>query len=255
MQQRARRSKFPAASLGPNSNAPEHILHSNIILCCGEDRPELIAALRSIPAFRRKPTASHAYRCYEFWKYEAALVVWSGIGTGCVEPLLWELLTPGIVKQIALVGTAGRWSMSRTVHGRAYLISKAHFAGTALDGWRVAKPVAPRWPKLASFTGATASIVSTDFFYGFSELLITAKYPGATPRMVKRYRQMRHRTDLIDMEVAQFYYFCHKFGRGNVRFVAVKGPANVLGESDEQIEHSRGVLVECLRLANRMLRP
>jgi hypothetical protein len=71
--------------------------------------------------------------------------------------------------------------------------------------------------------------------------------------MTKRYLHFRNKTDLIDMEVAQFYHFCRTFGRRSVQFIAIKGAANVLGSGKEQVVNSQKVLKECAKLGYRLL--
>src|SRR6202035_4323689 len=95
-----------AVSLGPNTNAPVELLSSQCVLCVGEDRRTLLDAALDAGLDMKGP--HFGYRCYEFWNCGGLLVVWSGIGTGSLEPLLWELFKPGTIQQIVLVGTAGR---------------------------------------------------------------------------------------------------------------------------------------------------
>src|SRR5688500_16227939 len=89
----------------PNTMVNDAFLHQSIILSCGEDPSELLAAART--AGLDKPCALHEYRCYRFWSFPICTLVWTGIGTGCLEPLLYEILRESRANKICLVGTAG----------------------------------------------------------------------------------------------------------------------------------------------------
>jgi len=73
----------------PNTNVENSLLSERMVICCGEDAAELLQALRT--EFPRQETAYHEYRCYRFWKFAEFTLIWTGIGTGCLEPLLFEL--------------------------------------------------------------------------------------------------------------------------------------------------------------------
>jgi len=95
-------------TLGPNTNASVTNLRSDVILVAGEDRGEVLDVVR-ILIKSRIPT-SYRYRCYEFWPFRSATVILTGIGTGSIEPLMWEILQPRIIRRIILIGTAGLMS-------------------------------------------------------------------------------------------------------------------------------------------------
>ncbi len=149
----------PMQLLGPNTNAPAELLSRRCIVVAGEDRRHVQALLGA------SAVSSHAFRGYEFWKQPELTLILSGIGTGCVEPLLWEIMRPRIVDETVLIGTAGKMPAAAVEVGQPYVIADAFLAGTALDGDGLHQPLRPRWqlPKDLS----VASCVSTDLFYGF----------------------------------------------------------------------------------------
>ena len=237
-------------TLGPNTNAPADLLARDCILCGGEDRQTLLDAMR-VAGLDPGPSR-HNYRCYEFWRFGEVLLAWTGIGTGCIEPLLWELFAPGVIERLILVGTAGRLPESPTAVGHAYLVNEAWLAGTGLDGEDLPQPLTPRWPGMERF--ALASTVSTDFFYGFGPRLTTGGYPFATGRLRHAYDEaIRRKTGLVEMEVAQFYAFCAAFPHAPARFVAAKGVANTVEMHGEQVANSRDAIADTLRLARQLL--
>ena len=63
------------------------------------------------------------------------------------------------------------------------------------------------------------------------------------------YQDAWREATLVDMEVAQFYWLCHRFGDGAVRYAAIKGAANMLGVAGMQVGNSRAVLTSCARSA------
>ena len=234
--------------LGPNTNAPADLLRPKCILCCGEDRATLLGALDDAGLSGAVPIFEH--RCYQFWNLDPGTVlIWSGIGTGCLEPLLWEILSPGVIERIALVGTAGRMARSSTVVGGAYVVAEAWSAGTGLDGEKLLSPFRPRWTRPHAY--ATASSVSTDFFYGFSPRIAAGGYPFQSGRLRGAYDfHIQRGTDLVEMEVAQFYAFCGAFTpAGRTEFIAIKAVSNTIGVEDEQVAHSRVAIAETLKIA------
>jgi hypothetical protein len=71
----------------PNTAVKNEVLQENLLLCCGEDTTELLLALPEVGP----PLLYHVYRCYRFWRFDGFTLVWTGIGTGCLEPLMFEL--------------------------------------------------------------------------------------------------------------------------------------------------------------------
>jgi len=254
-------------SLGPNTNASPSLLHERCIYCAGEDRGELLQALAETgpPETQREakeyltsplagadqPARHWYYRSYEFWRFPDFLLMLSGIGTGCLEPLLYEVLRPRIVRSIVLVGTAGMMPTGKAVLGEASVVDRAWPAATGIDGEVAELPLAPRWQP--SQGERTASIVSTDFYYGFAPAILEGKYP-ARGRLKALFEEHRQRgTDLVDMEVAQFYFFCRNYGDDALQYLAVKAAANALGGGEQQMIHTGAALRNCLATAFRLL--
>jgi hypothetical protein len=238
-----------AETLGPNTNAAPLLLHKHVILSCGEDTRDVLAAF----AHHAKFSAYHEHRCYKFWKFAAFTVIWTGFGTSCLEPLLWEILRPGLVDKIVLVGTAGNLPHAKTALGKVYVIRDAYLALTALDFLRIEQPLAPVFADLKAYEAA--SIVSTDLFYGFSPLAQTGAYPidpGSASHLIGEHFAQR---DMVDMEVGQFYYFCRAFTRNRpIEYVAFKGPSNQIGNAAEQNANSQAVTKSAFDAAVELLK-
>lgn len=232
--------------LGPNTAADPALLRPRVILCAGEDAAELA---RCFPhAFPAPPDTTFEYRCYRFWRFAGTTVVWTGIGTGCLEPLLWELLSPGVVEDILLVGTAGRLPGSRVPLGQPCYVTEVYSGGTALDDELAGRPTRPRHPLPPDLPAATT--VSTDFYYGFSPRALTGDYPAATAALRRAVEAHLHARDLVEMETAQFYYFCERFDRTeSLRYLSIKGAANDVTNPAEQLDHSATALLNCIRSA------
>jgi Phosphorylase superfamily len=258
----------------PNTRVDDSLLLEKVLLCCGEDPTELLLAL---PAIQR-PIAYHEYRCYKFWRFEPFTLVWSGIGTGCLEPLLYELLVAGPnssriqapprIHEIVLIGTAGGLlSEGRCEIGEAYLIDKAYLGGSALiipehDISFLPKTSArPLTPHLGSMDAPfvkeirTSSVVSSDYYYGFST-------ESQSKQLRERDRHLREAVnavhdyssiEMVDMETAQYYYFCDCMGGGSLSYAAVRGPANSVGNFHKQPSFSLNVLRSACKIAFRLL--
>src|SRR5687767_8943729 len=104
----------------PNSGVSDEMLHENVILCCGEDFTELIQCFSESSLGIR-----HEYRCYRFLRFENFTLIWTGIGTGCLEPLLFEIFDVPIIKKIVLVGTAGAFQSTASM-GNFFWIAQAY---------------------------------------------------------------------------------------------------------------------------------
>lgn len=238
------------SNLGPNTAAPLSVLSGDCILCSGEDRQEFLAALRA--AGLNNPRVHSQYRGYEFWRFDSCSAILTGIGTGCLEPALWEILQPGVVKRIVLVGTAGTLPGATVETGKAFLIDRAWPAGTGIDAMALDLPLRPSWNVTPNLPTATS--VSTDFYYGFSPKLGTAAYPLQHSRLQEMYdRHIRDGTELVEMEVAQFYFFCGLLGDKSLQYAAVKIPVNSVSQVEQQLENSPGALVGAVRAVVEML--
>jgi hypothetical protein len=251
----------------PNTRVDNSLLHEKLILCCGEDPTELMLALPSAEA----PHASHEYRCFRFWRFESFTLAWSGIGTGCLEPLLYETLViepnPAI-REIVLVGTAGVLPPQRSVvHGRAYLIDEAYLGGSALTIpehdlrlLRAGESIRPLTPRLGTMDRIdviegleTGSVVSSDYYYGFSEDPRSDVLRDRDEHLREAVESAWNKLHMVDMETAQFYYLCDSMGSDRLSYAAVRGPANTVGKFHEQASFSLQVLRSSLEVAFRLL--
>ena len=234
--------------LGPNTNLPAEFLKPTVLLCCGEDSAEFLAAIQA-DAPRPIERQSH-YRCYSFWQYPDFLAGWTGIGTGCVEPLLFELFQAQQVKRIALVGTAGKFAHSKLELGKTHLCDPAKCVYTGLDKIVGNTLLHPKLPPGFASMAPRAGILSTDLFYGFSGDAMKATFPLYNEALAKAYHDESSQMDLVDMEVAQFYFLCDKYGgRGLDAYLAFKGAANEMGLGDQQLANSQSTINACVQAA------
>lgn len=209
----------------PNTRLPDSVLRRNIVLCCGEDTGELLAALRSFMPVPPRP--SHDFRFFRFWDLGGFTLIGTGIGSGCLEPLLFEIFDTGQVRRAILVGTAGAISLSHFEPGRAYAIDQAYLGGCAVHVPMDRQPLRPRFPSLLDSL-PRASIVSTDYFYGFSKdddprgVGLRRADPSLQSSVDSLWRADR----LVDMETGQFYHFCNVLGPPGLEYLAIKAPSN-----------------------------
>lgn len=230
-------------NLTPNTKIQSSMLSENVVLCCGEDPTVVWEALKTTRL--QKPLLEHDFRSYHLVKCESLTVILAAIGTGALEPLLFEILRFNVVQAIVLVGTAGRTLSSKTIMGQPYIIGEAYLEGTALDREVETLPLLPNY----AFGGTheVASIVSTDFYYAFSLSRKGDDYPGRLPRLQKSVREMVAKVDLVDMEVGQFYALCQLMSpKGKLKYLAIKGPANSLGYGEDQNIHAKEVIEKAL---------
>jgi hypothetical protein len=234
------------AILGPNTAAHTDFLAPAAIVCAGEDPSELQRT------FDAGDADVFEYRCYRFWRFVQTTVIWTGMGTGCLEPLLWEILSPGVIKKLLLVGSAGRLPNSRAPIGEARIITEAYAGGTSLDAESADQPIRPRFALPAKCP--PTSIVSTDFYYGFTGRTLTGKYPAAGAALRASVEKHLSTRDLVDMETAQFYHFCDRFDRtGRLQYLAIKGAANPIDWQMAQLGESAPLLSKCFRRAWEMV--
>lgn len=233
-------------TLGPNTHTPIAYLASDVIICAGEDPTELANAFPSLPL----SLPPYAYRCYRFWRSESLSVIWTGIGTGCLEPLLFEILTPRIVRRVCLVGSAGTIRASTHPAGTPCWIESAYSLGMSIDGWVGESALYPRWNSPLHAATPKASIVSTDFYYITSPAGLQRFAPRIPASFTERYQQRTKTCELIDMETAAFFFFCELFGGESLtEYVAVKGASNSVDDQAEQVTHSAEVVRRSLRAA------
>ncbi len=230
----------------PNTQLPFNSLSADLILCCGEDLLELKRAVQTV--FGR-PRPLHSYRCYSFFKVDQTSFVWTGIGTGCIEPLLCEILNEPALRRLILVGTAGSVSKHAKL-GSATPIRAARIACAGISPKR--SVLKSNWP-LANGTH-TQTIVSTDYYYGFTlkKAWPTPKLWEADTRLAKSVSKALEKSDLVDMETGQFYHLCRTL-RPDLQYLAIKGAANPLTDFSQQVLHSESVLHDALREAKSLL--
>jgi nucleoside phosphorylase len=258
-------------TLGPNTEAPPSVLHESCLYCAGEDRRELLEALAETgpPDARQiaqvhlglgrpesrddsEPATHWYYRSYEFWRFRDFCLILSGIGTGCLEPLLYEVLRVNVVRRIVLIGTAGSMPGSKAALGQAYAIDRAWPAGTGIDGEVSELPLRPRWA--IRETMQTSSSVSSDFFYGFAPAILEGKYPIDHGRLKVLFEEhLKRGTELVEMEIAQFYLFCRNFGGNDLQYLAIKGVSNAVGSEAQQSVNSLAAVASSLAGAFRAL--
>lgn len=232
----------------PNTGVRTGMLSKETILCCGEDAVELLSAFQGWT-----PQEEWVYRCYRVWKFTRFTLIWTGIGTGCLEPLLFEILQPSSIKSLILIGTAGALS-DRMRTGQPYLLSLAELGPTAITPHVPPLPLVPNWPSAQLRHLAPATIISTDYYYGFTRhpnsfsrrlIVADANLSNAIPKLAQ--------ADLIDMETAQFYHFCRALRGQTLRFLALKGPANPAADPFQQTLHSRPLLHRLATLSLSLL--
>jgi hypothetical protein len=221
-------------------------LKRDAILCCGEDLQEFKASIRAVFG---SPRMVHSYRCYAFMQAGSKSFIWTGIGSGCVEPLLCEIHDEAQLKRIVLVGTAG--SVSRRAQlGIAAAIGEARVACAGISPKR--NVLRPNWQ--LSRSTPTQRIVSTDYYYGFTlkKTAPTPKLWASDTRLAKTVARALRRADLVDMETGQFYHLC-RILRPDWQFLAIKGAANPLADFSQQSLHSESVLHHALSQTRTLL--
>ncbi len=237
----------PSHEASPNARIVPDQIRADTILCCGEDKRTFVAALLAL-GFPAQAAEAPDFRGYTTWTLPRLSVVLAPIGTGALEPILHEILGTGRISRLLLVGTAGRLAARPLPLGVGYPITEAHLAGTGLDREVGGKPLAPEWPE--PFAGRSASIVSSDFYYGFSPARRAGDYRHRLPALRTDFERLSGRVDLVDMEVGQFYALCRLIPDApGLRFLAIKGASNAVENHAEQNEHAPAVLLDCLRQA------
>jgi hypothetical protein len=237
----------PVPAPSPNARIVPDQIRADTILCCGEDKATFVAALLAL-GFPADATAAPEFRGYTTWTLPHVSIVLAPIGTGALEPILHELLETGRITRLLLVGTAGRLSARPLPLGVGYAITEAHLAGTGLDRELGDAAQTPIWP--TPLPGPAASIVSSDFYYGFSPARRAGDYRHRLPALRKDFERLSSLVDLVDMEVGQFYALCRLIpDTPGLRFLAIKGASNGVENHAEQNTHAPAVLLDCLRKA------
>ncbi len=229
--------------VGPVTRIPAAALRPTLVIVAGEDPRELEEALE---AAQLSLHAWQPYRCYQAWSDDDVTVVWTGPGSACLEPLLWECIgharddLESPVERALLIGTAGTLpGLPVPLEGpKAYWIHIARPVWQLLDDAK--DTLLPRWPAKAPLP--TAMALSTDRFYGFSPA--GQDVDGAIgPSLAAAWRLHKEHPALVDMETAAFFHFCSRFQIP--WFGAIRAPANTLTDLDGMPERSG----EALRVA------
>lgn len=232
----------------PNAHLVPGQIRADTILCCGEDKSTFVAALLALGFPAAAATAAPEFRGYTTWTLPYITVILAPVGTGALEPILHELIEAGPISRLLLVGTAGRLGARPLPLGVGHFITEAHLAGTGLDRELAGAATTPAWP--APLPGPAASIVSSDFYYGFSPARRSGDYRHRLPALRRDFERLSTRVDLVDMEVGQFYALCRLIPESpGLQFLAIKGASNAVENHAQQNEHAPAVLVDCLRLA------
>jgi uridine phosphorylase len=235
----------------PNTNLTNLLLSEKVIICCGEDEKAVMTAFQATCVTRSLD--QQEFRSYKIRKYTDFTLILTGMGTGCIEPLIYELLSFGIAKSLVLVGTAGCLPESAALRGEIYIIREAYLAGTGLDREVTNYPLIPNFHLVGDYK--SASIVSTDFYYGFSTAQQSSKYNVKLAQLQRDVAEhVKKKIDLVDMEVGQFYALCSLMSdKSSVEYIAVKGPANALDKHEEQIPNTKEILSKAFRAAFDLL--
>jgi Phosphorylase superfamily len=248
-----------AKKVRPNCAIPASFFQEKMIVCTGEDPDELRKAMRAV--FPGKLPRFHQFRCYKAWKFTNPniTVVISGIGSGCLEPLLFELLDEKalgllVPKKLVMIGTAGY--IADSGHGHVFLVDAAYPIGCAVHLKEGALPLRPRFEGLEKSTLSIAAEMSTDYYYAATPSdddtrKVAAKAADDDLKEgIKRYWKAGR---LISMESAQFYHFCGCYGSAETQYVALRGVANLADQFHEQGDHSQNVLNQALAEAVKLL--
>ena len=246
-----------ALKVRPNTGVPTSFLHNDVVLCCGEDREELMHAVHQVFP---EPVPSHKYRCYEFWRYPSFTLILTGIGTGCLEPLLWEILdgpTLGdqVARRLVNFGTAGYLSADSSGFGKVFHIEAAYPVGCGVHLEASDQPIKAKFPGVERLGLPRTEGFATDYYYSCS--------PRTDPRILRAQsfdRILREESKaqwkmgrIIDMETAQFYHFCRCYGDDATQYVTFRGVANMADQFAEQATYSLSVLTQAFDHAVKLL--
>lgn len=234
-----------------NTMVPDSFLAQKMLLCAGEHAPEFLKALDAEGFIA---TEEHDYRCYRFWRFPGFGAIWTGIGSGCIEPLIWEILQAGTpIKSIVLVGTAGLIGNNPELCGKVYAVSRAHACATGVSPDE--GPLKPRWQRLPRRIPRRSSL-STDQYYGLHKttqpigLKIQQRDSRLRQAIARHWRSGR----LLEMEVAQFYFLCEQVGSEELQFLALKGVSNLDGRHNTQVVLSQQILRDSVQTALNLLK-
>lgn len=243
----------------PNTGLPADFIQDHMVVCTGEHPDELVEAILS--AFPGRRPKYHAYRCYRAWKFSkpAITVVLSGIGTGCLEPLMFELLDhqhlgDRVPKRLVMIGTAGY--LADSGFGQVYLVDGAYPVGCGVRLDASELPLRPKFDGLEKTLLPRAEEISTDYYYGCTPAQDDLRKMRA--KLLNRdlaagIQEYWKPGRLISMESAQFYHFAKIYGSDSTQYVALRGVANLADQFEMQGEYSAQVLNDALFTAVRLL--
>ncbi len=241
----------------PNCALPVSFFQNDMVVCTGEDPSELVCAMQA--ALPGVTPEYHEYRCYRAWKYPGVTVVISGIGTGCLEPLLYELLDHEVLgdkvaQRLVMIGTAG--FLSDSGFGQVYLVNGAYTAGCGVMLEDKDLPIRPSFGTLDHIHLPRAEEISTDYYYACTPQTGNAKKNRAkamNPSLAAAVDKYWKPGRLISMESAQFYAFCSAYGKPGTQYVALRGVANLADQFETQGDYSLAVLTEAFKQALQIL--
>jgi len=239
-----------ALKVRPSSAIPLSFFQDNMIVCTGEDPKELTTAFKS--SSLGKCLRYHQYRCYQAWKFSGITVVITGIGTGCMEPLMWELLDHETLgdkrpKRLAMIGTAGY--ISDSGFGQVYVVDGAYPVGCGVRLHDDHLPVRPRFPGYAELGLPLAEEMSTDRYFTCTPAMTDPRKVLAKshdPQLLEELEKYWKAGRLISMETLQFYHFAKMFGLPDTQYIAFRGVANLADQFETQGDYSQQILTDAL---------
>ena len=132
------------------------------------------------------------------------------------------------------------------VKGLIYYISEARTWAAGVRPIEFQSALRPNWGTHQQFI-PHATILSTDYYYGLSRIdnYQVRKVRTLDYALTEDFLTALDTVDLVDMEVAQFYFLCYAYGKQELEWAALKGPANSLDNFGEQSDNSLGVFTKC----------
>jgi purine-nucleoside phosphorylase len=249
-----------ALQVRPNTGLPQSFIQDDMIICTGEDPDELIHAMRAVLPGKRPRV--HRYRCYRAWKYQGFTVIISGIGTGCLEPLLWEILDhkslgDRVAKRLVMIGSAGYKGDSSNC-GKVYLVEGAYPVGSAVQLEEKDIPVLPNFQGLEQIKLEIPHRyeLSSDYYYAHTDNPADERKRLAqlhNPRLRESIEKFWQQDMLISMEVASFYSLAGDYGPPGTQYLALRGVANAADAFETQGDYSLQVLTDAFRQAVSLL--
>ena len=247
-----------ALKVRPNTALPLSFFQDDVVVCAGEDPKELVRAIEASFPGCRPP--HHQYRCYQAWRLPGVTVVISGIGTGCIEPLMWELLDQEVLgnkrpKRLAMIGTAG--FISDTGFGQVYVVEGSYPVGCAVRIKDKHLPLRPNFPGVEQLGLPMAEDMTTDRYYSCTPDNTDPRKAYAKlfdRRLMAELRKYWKAGRLISMETLSFFHFASVYGGPDMLYVAFRGVANLADQFHAQTDNSQQILTTALGHAVRLFR-